>query len=116
MPPSRQARKPKPPLAKLLEEEAEAGVKRSAKDISDEAKRAGRRRRTEILDLGLELSASWFRDLAATASGAAEVVYNQDRLADLKPSRRPSTPPVPAAPPSWSRTPAAASTSTSPRS
>jgi DNA polymerase III subunit delta' len=67
-----------------LEEEAEAGVKRSAKDLSDEAKRAGRRRRTEILDLGLELSASWFRDLAAVASGAVEVVYSQDRLADLE--------------------------------
>jgi DNA polymerase III subunit delta' len=68
----------------ILEEEAEAGVKRSAKDLSDEAKRAGRRRRTEILDLGLELSASWFRDLAAVASGALEVVYSQDRLAELE--------------------------------
>ncbi len=69
---------------KLLEEEAEAGVKRSAKDITDEAKRAGRRRRTEMLDLALELSASWFRDLAAVASGAPEVIYNRDRLADLE--------------------------------
>jgi DNA polymerase-3 subunit delta' len=70
----------------LLEEEAEAGVKRSARDIADEAKRAGRRRRTETLDLALELSASWFRDLAATASGATEVVYNQDHLAELESS------------------------------
>jgi DNA polymerase-3 subunit delta' len=68
----------------LLDEETEAGVKRSARDISDEAKRAGRRRRTEVLDLGLELTASWFRDLAATASGAPEVVYNQDQLAALQ--------------------------------
>ena len=60
-----------------LEEEAEAGIKRSAKDIADEAKRAARRRRTEILDLGLELCAAWFRDLAAVASGAPEVAYNQ---------------------------------------
>jgi DNA polymerase III subunit delta' len=67
----------------MLEEEAEAGVKRSAKDLSDEAKRAGRRHRTEILDLGLELSASWFRDLAAVASGAVEVAYSQDHLAEL---------------------------------
>ena len=37
----------------LLDEEAEAGVKRSARDITDEAKRAGRRRRTETLDLAL---------------------------------------------------------------
>ena len=70
----------------LLEEEAEAGVKRSAKDIVDEAKRSGRRRRTETLDLALELSASWFRDLAATASGATEIVYNQDHLAELESS------------------------------
>ena len=100
-----------------LEEEAEAGVKRSARDIADEAKRAGRRRRTEILDLGLELLAAWFRDLAATASGAADVAYNRDRLAAARPpGRRASTRPAPAGPPSWSRTPAAASTSTSPRS
>ncbi|HET7485417.1 MAG TPA: hypothetical protein VFJ64_08580, partial [Solirubrobacterales bacterium] len=71
---------------KLLEEEAEAGVKRSAKDITDEAKRAGRRRRTEMLDLALELSATWFRDLTATASGVTDVVYNQDRLAELQSS------------------------------
>jgi len=68
----------------LLEEEAEAGVKRSAKDIADEAKRAGRRRRTETLDLALELSASWFRDLAATSSGAGDVVFNRDHLAELR--------------------------------
>ncbi|MGH2973975.1 MAG: ATP-binding protein [Solirubrobacterales bacterium] len=68
----------------LLEEETEAGVKRSAKDIADEAKRAARRRRTEALDLGLELCAAWYRDLAATASGAEEVVFNADRLADLR--------------------------------
>jgi len=66
-----------------LEEESEAGVKRSAKDIADEAKRAARRRRTEVLDLGLELTATWFRDRAAAAAGAPEVVYNQDRLAVL---------------------------------
>jgi DNA polymerase III subunit delta' len=68
----------------LLEEEAEAGVKRSARDITDEAKRAARRRRTAVLDLGLELCAGWFRDLAATASGATEVIYNQDRAGELQ--------------------------------
>ncbi len=51
-----------------LEEEKEAGLKRSARDIADAAKRAGRRRRTELLDLGLSLVATWFRDLAATAA------------------------------------------------
>jgi len=68
----------------LLDEETEVGVKRSARDIGDEAKRAGRRRRTETLDLALELNASWFRDLAATASGATDVVFNRDHLADLQ--------------------------------
>jgi DNA polymerase III subunit delta' len=67
-----------------LEEEAKAGVKRSAKDIADAAKRAGRRRRTEILDLGFELCAAWLRDLAAVASGAGEVAFNRDRLEPLR--------------------------------
>ena len=67
-----------------LEEEKEAGVKRSAKEMNDEAKRVGRRRRTETLDLGLALCASWFRDLAAVASGAEEVVFNRDRLPQLR--------------------------------
>jgi DNA polymerase III subunit delta' len=66
------------------EEESKAGVKRSAKDIGDGAKRAGRRRRTEILELALELTAAWLRDLAAVASGAAEVAFNRDRLERLR--------------------------------
>jgi DNA polymerase-3 subunit delta' len=67
-----------------LEEEAKAGIKRSAKDIADGAKRAGRRRRTEILELGLELCATYLRDLAAVASGAEEVAFNRDRLDRLR--------------------------------
>ncbi len=67
-----------------LEEESKAGVKRSAKEIGDGAKRAGRRRRTEILELGFELCATWLRDLAAVAAGAEEVVFNRDRLDRLR--------------------------------
>ncbi|HEY6730973.1 MAG TPA: hypothetical protein VI039_08105 [Solirubrobacterales bacterium] len=67
-----------------LEEESKAGVKRSAKEIGDGAKRAGRRRRTEILELGFELCAIWLRDLAAVAAGAEEVVFNRDRLEPLR--------------------------------
>jgi DNA polymerase III subunit delta' len=63
-----------------LEEEAEAGVKRTQRDIADEAKRAGRRRRTEILDLGLELTGAYLRDLAAVAADAPDVAFNRDRL------------------------------------
>ncbi|HEX8689976.1 MAG TPA: hypothetical protein VF729_07020 [Solirubrobacterales bacterium] len=71
-------------VRQALEEEKEAGMKRSARDVSDAAKRAGRRRRTELLDLGLGLAAAWCRDLAATAAGAAELTYNRDRLDDLR--------------------------------
>jgi DNA polymerase III subunit delta' len=67
-----------------LEEDSQAGIKRTAKDIADGAKRAGRRRRTEILDLGLELTALWLRDLAALAAGAEEVVFDRDRLDILR--------------------------------
>ena len=67
-----------------LEEDSQAGIKRTAKDIADGAKRAGRRRRTEILDLGLELTALWLRDLAALAAGAEEVVFDRDRLDVLR--------------------------------
>jgi len=67
-----------------LEEESKAGIKRSAKDMSDAARRAGRRRRTEILELGFELCAAWLRDLAAVAAGAEEVVFNRDRLDRLR--------------------------------
>ena len=68
----------------MLEEEAKSGLKRTARDIADESKRAGRRRRTEILDLGLELCAAWLRDLAAIAAGADDVVFNRDRLDQLR--------------------------------
>jgi len=67
-----------------LEAEREAGVRHSAREIADEAKRAGRRRRTELLDLGLALTAAWFRDLAALAADAPEVACNRDRLAELR--------------------------------
>jgi DNA polymerase III subunit delta' len=67
-----------------LDEEKEAGMKRSVRDVSDAAKRAGRRRRTELLDLGLGIAAAWCRDLAATAAGAADLAHNRDRLDDLR--------------------------------
>ncbi|MGE5408078.1 MAG: hypothetical protein ACM3NV_05645 [Syntrophothermus sp.] len=67
-----------------LEEEAEAGFRRSARDLADEARRAARRRRTETLDLGLELIGFWLRDLAAVGSGAEEAAHNRDRLPELR--------------------------------
>ncbi|HEX5761990.1 MAG TPA: hypothetical protein VFY04_02605 [Solirubrobacterales bacterium] len=62
-----------------LEAEKDVGMKRSARDVADESKRAGRRRRTELLELGLGLTANWYRDLAAVAVGAADVAHNRDR-------------------------------------
>ncbi|HEY8081995.1 MAG TPA: hypothetical protein VIE64_00385 [Solirubrobacterales bacterium] len=67
-----------------LEEEKATGIKRSARDIANEAKRIARRRRAQVLDLGLSLSATWFRDLAAVAVGAPDVAFNRDRLAELE--------------------------------
>jgi DNA polymerase III subunit delta' len=67
-----------------LEEEAQAGIKRSAKEVTDAVKRAGRRRRTEILGIGFELCAAWLRDLAALGAGAEEVAFNRDRLERLR--------------------------------
>ncbi|HEY0280093.1 MAG TPA: hypothetical protein VGC32_17660 [Solirubrobacterales bacterium] len=84
-----------------LEEDSQAGIKRTAKDLADGAKRAGRRRRTEILDLGLELTALWLRDLAALAAGAEEVVFDRDRLDLLRAQAS-------KADPSWARAGAAA--------
>jgi DNA polymerase-3 subunit delta' len=65
-------------------EEAEASRRRSAREIGEEARRAGRRHRTEVLDLGLELCAAWLRDLGAVASGAPEVVLGSDRIERLR--------------------------------
>ena len=94
-----------------LEEEAKAGIKRSASEIADGAKRAGRRRRTEILDLGLELCAAWLRDLAAVAAGRrGGRLQPRPPRAAARPGRRARPGRAPAAAPSWSRRPAAAST------
>jgi DNA polymerase-3 subunit delta' len=67
-----------------LGEQKAIGIKRTTREVAEEAKRAGRRRRTEVLDLGLALCAAWFRDLAATASGATETVFNRDHLTELQ--------------------------------
>jgi len=64
-------------------EAAEEG-RRPAREIGEEARRVGRRRRTEVLDFGLELCAAWFRDLAAVAAGAPELALNSDRVEELR--------------------------------
>ncbi len=64
-------------------EDSDAGRPRSGREIGEEARRVGRRRRTEVLDLGLELCAAWLRDLGAVAAGAPEVVMTRDRIEEL---------------------------------
>ncbi len=62
------------------EQKAKARARRVA---AEAAKRAGRRQRTESLDLGLALCGMWGRDLAALAEGLPELAYNADRLDEL---------------------------------
>ena len=54
------------------------------RDLEDAAKREGRRARTELLDLGLELAAISFRDLACVAEGATDAVLGTDRVEQLE--------------------------------
>jgi DNA polymerase-3 subunit delta' len=73
---------------KRLVEEGEAMAKRGRKgkltrEATEQVKRTERRARTQALDLALAICGAWFRDLAAVASGADEVVLNDDRRAEL---------------------------------
>ncbi len=67
-----------------LEAGVAAGLKMPKKEIGDQARRAGRRARTRTLDLGLELCAAWLRDLVAVGVDAEPVVFNRDRLPQLR--------------------------------
>jgi DNA polymerase III subunit delta' len=61
------------------------GRERSAleREFDEIAKRDGRRARTELLDLGLELSSVAFRDLVCVASGADAAVLGTDSIGVL---------------------------------
>jgi DNA polymerase-3 subunit delta' len=50
------------------------------KEFDETAKRAGRRARTHVLELGLELATLTFRDLVCVAEGAREAVLATDRI------------------------------------
>jgi DNA polymerase-3 subunit delta' len=56
------------------------------KEFEEMAKRAGRRERTRVLDLGLELATLTFRDLVCVAEGAREAVLATDRIDALAPA------------------------------
>jgi len=56
------------------------------RDFDEATKRDGRRARTELLALALELTALGFRDLACVAEGAHETVLGVDRIGALAPA------------------------------
>jgi DNA polymerase-3 subunit delta' len=56
---------------------------RAKREGEEAAKRADRRARTDAIDLGLALVASWFADVAALAEGAPEAIRNVDRAEEL---------------------------------
>ena len=53
------------------------------REVEEAAKRDGRRARTEVLELGLELAALSFRDLTCAAEGASAAVLATDRIDGL---------------------------------
>jgi DNA polymerase III subunit delta' len=72
-----------------LLEEAEASARRGRKgkltrEAIEQVRRTERRARTQALDLGLALCCAWYRDLAAVAAGAEDVVLNPDRIEQLR--------------------------------
>jgi DNA polymerase III subunit delta' len=58
--------------------------KRVETEWSERIRRATRRAETAALDLGLQVVALWYADLAALAWGAEELVRNVDRLEQLR--------------------------------
>jgi DNA polymerase III subunit delta' len=58
--------------------------RRAETEHAERARRVHRRARTQALDLGLQLVALWFRDLAAVAWSTEDVVYAVDRLPALR--------------------------------
>jgi DNA polymerase III subunit delta' len=58
--------------------------KRVETEWSERTRRVRRRTETASLDLGLQVAALWFADLAALAWGAEELVRNVDRPAELE--------------------------------
>ncbi len=56
------------------------------REFEEMARREGRRARTEVLELGLELAAIAFRDLVCVANGADGAVLGTDRIGALTPA------------------------------
>ena len=67
-----------------LEMTAKRDRKRVEREGGERAKRAARRASTGALDLGLQLTGLYLRDLACVADGVPEVVHNTDRVEQLQ--------------------------------
>jgi DNA polymerase III subunit delta' len=72
-----------PRLAEDLELAAGRDRKRVENEWGDRFKRVRRRAETAALDLQLELAGLWYRDLAALAARAEDLVLHADRLDEL---------------------------------
>jgi DNA polymerase-3 subunit delta' len=59
-------------------------ARRHVREGADTERRADRRRRSAVLDLGLRLAELWLRDACCLAHGAEDVVHNCDRTAELQ--------------------------------
>lgn len=67
-----------------FDEEKEEGIKHTKTEIEEAVRRAQRKTRTGMLDLGLHLAAAWARDWATVIAGAPDLAFNQDRLEFLE--------------------------------
>src|SRR5207247_267326 len=65
-------------------EERRAAARLGGGGADGAARRAGRRARTEALDLGLALVAAWLRDLSAVGEGAEDLALNVDEIAGIR--------------------------------
>jgi DNA polymerase III subunit delta' len=75
-------------LARLENEPKGRDRKALEREFEEMAKRDGRRARTEVLELGLELMAVSFRDLLCLAEGAGGAVLASDRASGLADAAR----------------------------
>lgn len=64
--------------------EKEEGIKHTKTEMEEAVRRAQRKTRTGMLDLGLHLAATWARDWAAIISGAPQLAFSSDRLEHLE--------------------------------
>jgi len=67
-----------------FDNDKEEGIKHTKTEIEEAVRRAQRKTRTGMLDLGLHLAAAWARDWAAVAAGAPELAFNSDQIETLE--------------------------------